>query len=183
MLAATVLSGCAAWAPKPPADGVLSGRLAVRIQSEPARSMSSTFELGGAEADGWLRLIGPLGATVAEARWDTAGAVLTTSNDERHYDSLDALSQDVLGDRFPLAALPDWLRGRPWAGAPSRPLDAADPPSSPGAAADAATAPHGIRPGFEQLGWIVDLGRFDRGAVGATRAAPTVMTVRVLLDR
>jgi len=70
----------------------------------------------------------------------------------------------VLGESLPLAALFDWLRGRPWPGATSRPLP----------------APGGV--GFEQLGWVVDLARFDQAAVAASRARAPAVTVRAKLD-
>jgi outer membrane lipoprotein LolB len=68
----------------------------------------------------------------------------------------------VLGETLPLAALFDWLRGRPWPGAPSRPV----------------AAP----PGFEQLGWRVDLARFAEGQVDARRDRAPAVNVRARLD-
>ena len=55
----------------------------------------------------------------------------------------------------PLAALIDWLRGRPWPAAPSYANDA----------------------GFQQLGWQIDLRRYEEGALVAERASPPT-TVR-----
>ena len=38
---------------------------------------------------------------------------------EAAYADLDALAAAALGEGVPMLALFDWLRGRPWAGAPS----------------------------------------------------------------
>lgn len=143
---------------------VLSGRLAVRVESQPVRAVSSGFELAGNDREGWLRLNGPLGATVAQARWDGQGVTLITSDGERQFADLGALSRGALGEELPLQALPDWLRGRPWPGATS-------------------SSRSGPDPGFEQLGWTVDLKAFDRGALVASRSSPPAATLRVLLER
>jgi outer membrane lipoprotein LolB len=61
---------------------------------------------------------------------------------------------------LPLAALFDWLRGRPWPRAASQ--------ERPG--------------GFEQLGWTVDLSRRTEGWLLARRLAAPEVTVRLRLD-
>ena len=66
----------------------------------------------------------------------------------------------ALGESLPLAALPDWLAGRPWPGAPHTPGEA----------------------GFVQLGWQVSLARRSEGWIEARRAAPPAVLVRVKLD-
>ena len=109
---------------------------------------------------------------LAQARWSPAEVVLTTPRETRRFASLDALTREALGESVPIEAWFDWLRGRPWPGAPSAPLEAApNPPSNPPA------------PGFRQLGWRVDLSQFDAGTIAATREAPApVVTVRIRLD-
>lgn len=126
-----------------------------------ARSHSAAFELSGDAREGWLRLLSPLGTVVAQARWSPAGVQLQSDGGPRDYPSLDALAEDALGEALPLAALPDWLRGRPWDGAPSQPR------------AD----------GFEQLGWQVDTqGLAREGLLLARRSQPSVIQLRVRLD-
>ena len=71
----------------------------------------------------------------------------------------------MLGESLPVAALFDWLRGRPW----------------PGAASTTTVAPADA--GFEQLGWIVNLARFDESWVAARRDAAPTVTVRARIDR
>lgn len=67
----------------------------------------------------------------------------------------------MLGESLPVAALFDWLHGRPWRG-----------------------AAHVIAaPGFRQLGWAVDLARFADDTIVAVREQLPAVTVRVKLDR
>jgi outer membrane lipoprotein LolB len=165
LLAAAALAACATPSP-PPAAGPLSwtsGRLSVRIAAsaeQPAQSLTAAFELRGDGDAGELRLNSPLGTRMATARWGSGLAELSTADGERRFGSLDELSRRTLGEVLPLAALPDWLAGRPWPQAPHRQL------------AD----------GFEQLGWrVLQAGRAD-GWVEAHREAPPAVALRVRLD-
>ena len=163
-LALAGLALLAACATKPPADAV-SGRLALKVDAgadTPARSLSSAFELRGDGERGELTLSSPLGTVVARARWAPGEATLATHEGERRFDDLDALARDTFGEILPLRALPDWLQGRPWAGA-------ADQPLQPGA-------------GFVQLGWQIDLARFGAGQLQARRDAPPAVRLRVQKD-
>ena len=99
---------------------------------------------------------------LAQARWAPGSVVLATPQGEKQFADLDALTREALGESLPVAALFDWLRGRPW----------------PGAASSAASGP-----GFEQLGWVVSLARFDDAWVEARRESPPAVTVRAKLDR
>lgn len=144
------LGGCASLAPEPAER--LSGRLALRVAAtgqQAERGLNASFDLTGNAQRGELRLSTLLGPQIAAAIWAPGEVRLTSSDGERHFDSLEALSREVLGEALPLQALPDWLRGRPWPGAAAR----------PGAAA------------FDQLGWQIDLARLAQGFVTATRAA------------
>ena len=145
----------------------LSGRLSVRVEADgatPARSVSAVFDLRGNPSAGRLDLSTPLGSMMAQARWSPTRVVLATPKGESDFPDLDALTRDVLGESVPVAALFDWLDGRPWPGAPSAP------------AADSGG-------GFEQLGWTVDLARYADAVVSAHRASPPPVTVRIKLDR
>ena len=160
LLLASLVAGCANL----PAPGSTSGRIAVRVDANggaPARSVGASFDLLGDGERGELRLSGPLGSTVALGRWSPGDAVLVDQRGERRFADLDALSLETFGEALPLRALPDWIRGRPWSGAPSQPT------------AD----------GFVQLGWQVVLARFAEGAIDAIRLAPPHASVRVRLDR
>lgn len=175
------LAGCAALRPPAPGPDVLAGRMSVRVESPRPQSVASDFELGGSGDRGWLRLSGPLGATLAQARWSERGAVLVTPEGERRFDDLGALSREVLGEDLPLRALPDWLRGRPWPGGESRPL-APSTPSTPSTSSMPGVAAGGSR-GFQQLGWTVDLAAFDAGTVVASRSEPSRVTLRARMIR
>ncbi len=168
-LAAAVLLGACAVAPRVaevPGD-TLAGRMAVRVESidgGTARSVSAAFELQGNADAGRLSLSTPLGSMLAQARWSPGSVWLVTPQGERQFADLDALTREVLGEALPVAALFDWLRGRPWPGAPSQ----------------AAISPN--EPGFAQLGWTVDLARFGDAWVTARRDSAPVVTVRAKVD-
>lgn len=169
--AAIVLGGCAT-PPRPAADlsapDQLAGRMTVRVDATPtsaARQVTAAFDLQGTPREGRLDLSTPLGTTLAQARWAPGKVALVTAQGETQFASLDELTREVLGESLPVAALFDWLRGRPWPGAPSTP------------AASAAD------PGFGQLGWQVSLARFADGWIDATRAQAPAVTVRARLER
>ena len=160
-LALAWLSGCATIARPAPE---LAGRLAVRVEAfegAPARSLSTQFELRGDAQAGELQLTTPLGSTAAQARWRPGAAELTTADGTRNFADLDALASELLGEALPLAALIEWLRGRPWAGASSVASDK----------------------GFEQLGWRIDLSRFAEGWVLAGRERAPALSVRARLEK
>jgi outer membrane lipoprotein LolB len=145
----------------------LAGRLSVSVAAgggAPARSFSAAFELHGSAEAGRLDLSTPLGSMLAQARWAPSRVTLTTPQGDTEFPDLDALTREALGESLPVAALFDWLQGRPWSGAPSVP---AAPPAL----------------GFEQLGWGVSLARFDEGLVSARRDSPPPVSVRIKLDR
>ena len=161
-LALSALLVACATPPRRAAD--ISGRLAVRVEAHegaPARSLSTQFELRGDAAAGDLQLTTPIGSVAAQARWRPGLAELVTADGSRSFASLDALAQDLIGESLPLAALIDWLRGRPWSEAPS-------------------VAREG---GFEQLGWRIDLSRLAEGWVLAARDRAPALSVRARLDR
>jgi outer membrane lipoprotein LolB len=165
-LALAALAGCAA-VPSAPPSATVSGRLALQVeafQARPAQSLSAGFDLRGDATTGELRLSTPLGTTLAAAYWAPGEARLVTPEGERRFDDLDALSRDTFGESLPLRALPDWLQGRPWAGAGA-----------------ARALPSG--PGFEQMGWTVDLAGFDAGQWRASRAGPPAVRLRAQLER
>lgn len=169
-LSLLLLSGCASLAPQSkPAlgdDGVrLNGRLSVQVSGSSGRPTGGNagFELLGSASAGQLELSTPLGSLVARARWGGGEVLLQTPNEERRFEDLDALTREMLGEAIPLAALFDWLRGRPW----------------PQAAHVAAVAP---AQGFEQLGWQLDLSQFGDGLIIASRAREPAVTLRARLD-
>lgn len=145
-----------------------SGRLSVQIEAvdtEPARSTSGAFELMGNAQRGRLDLNTPIGSTVARARWEPAGVFLETPQGNSQHPSLAEMTRTMLGEELPVPAMFDWLRGRPWNGAGSIAASLGEPA------------------GFHQLGWAVDLSKFDQARIVARRSTPPVVIVQVRLDR
>lgn len=164
---AVALGGCATVTPPSPEGDSLSGRLAVKVDADgtqPARSVSAGFELIGSSSVGRLNLTSPLGTVMARADWSPNDVRLITSDGETRYGDLDTLTREMLGESLPVAALFDWLRGRPWPGAPSQ---FTTPP---------------VEAGFDQLGWSVRLGRLGDGWVTAKRSRAPQVTVRAQVE-
>ncbi len=164
LLLAALLTACAtSRLPVNVSDDVLSGRLSLRVAAGPSsgeRSATLAYDLRGNPQTGQIEFSTPLGSIVARANWSPGQVALTTEQGERRFADLDSMSREVLGEVIPVAALFDWLRGRPWPGAATR-----------------ATST-----GFEQLGWQVDLSRFAEAQLLARRDTPPVVTVRALID-
>ena len=171
---ALLLQACATHPPPLPGH-VWSGKLGVRTDAapnSPARSMSGQFELSGNASSGQLILTSPIGTTVARARWsDPVGAQAEPSRIEleadgatTRYATLEDMMQRAIGDQLPLAAMFDWLAGRPWPAAPVQ------------RAADGSS--------FDQLGWHVDLAQLaGNQLIDAQRPQPApALHVRVKLD-
>lgn len=161
------LLGLAACAQLPSSSGErFTGRLALRVDGDAERSVSGGFELSGDAEQGELRLTTPLGTTAAQARWRPGEALLNGNGPIPHrFATLDQLTAATLGEPLPMAALFDWLHGRPWPRAASVPR------------ADG-------EPGFEQLGWQVGLSRWSEGWLDARRSEPPPgVTLRIRLDR
>ena len=108
-------TGCASPG-GPPRDGpsaeAWSGRLALRVDSEPAQTFSALFELRGNPQAGELILTSPIGNTLAQLHWSPGEAMLKNGNETRRFDSVDALIEAATGAVIPVGALFDWLAGR-----------------------------------------------------------------------
>ena len=89
-----------------------SGRLALRIDSEPVQTFAALFELRGNPASGELTLSSPIGSTLAQLRWSPGEALLKNGSQTRRYDSLAALAEAATGAAIPVGALFGWLAGR-----------------------------------------------------------------------
>ncbi len=85
--------------------------MSVQVQSAPPQTTSGSFELSGSPGNGALVLLTPLGNIAARVQWAPDSASITQGNQTRQADSLDALTQDLLGTSLPIAALFDWLNG------------------------------------------------------------------------
>ena len=168
LLSSALLAGCASLKHQPREAGEgdlhLSGRLSVQVAGVAggkAGGGNGAFELSGQPTAGQLGLSTPLGSLVARAVWRDGDVRLQTPEDERRFDDLDALTREMLGEAIPVAALFDWLQGKPWA--------------------QAAHTAQGS--GFEQLGWQIDLSHFGDGLIVATRKAEPAVTLKARIDK
>jgi len=94
-----------------------SGRMSVQVLDSPPQSTSGSFELSGSPASGELVLLNPLGNIVARVQWSPGQASSQQGTQTRQASSLDELTQSLLGTSLPIAALFDWLQGKPTAAA------------------------------------------------------------------
>lgn len=117
---AVSMSGCALPPPQTRSGtgqagdfSVWRGRLALRIDSEPAQSFAAGFELSGRPAQGELLLFSPLGTTLGQLRWSPQSAVWTHDGQTQSFDSVEALALQATGAALPVAHLFLWLDGQP----------------------------------------------------------------------
>lgn len=151
-----------------PGQQALQGQLSIKLQAfqdQPAKGISLGFFFTGNAQGGQLDLMTPLGSQVALVRWTPADAWLQTEQGDRHFDTLADLSDQVLGEPLPLAALMHWVQGHP----------------SPDLPAPTDTSAQS----FEQSGWRIDTTDLGAGKLNAQRPATAQqrgITVRVRLD-
>jgi len=172
------LSACSQFPARPPdtalqaasADQLaLQGQLSVKLQAfqgQEAKGLSMGFFFNGGPQGGQLDLMTPMGSQVARVHWTDTEAWLQTDQGNRHFNTLGDLSQEVLGEPLPLAALMHWVQGQP---APDLPAPTNTLPQS-----------------FEQSGWQIDTTEIGIGRLIAQRPASTTLrgiTVRIRLDR
>ena len=112
---AALLAGCATPA-RPITDTLQpeswSGRLSLRVDSEPVQTFAALFDLRGTTERGTLTLTTPIGSTLAEMRWSPGEALLKNGSETRRYGSVDELILAATGAAIPVDALFGWLAGR-----------------------------------------------------------------------
>jgi len=151
-----------------PGQQALQGQLSIKLQAfqdQPAKGISLGFFFNGNAQGGQLDLMTPMGSQVALVRWTPSDAWLQTEQGDRHFETLAELSDQVLGEPLPLAALMHWVQGRP----------------SPDLPAPTDTTAQS----FEQSGWHIDTTDIAAGKLNAQRPATAQqrgITVRVRLD-
>ena len=113
---ALLAAGCASpgGPAKPPESSIeaWSGRLSLRVDSQPVQTFSALFELRGAPQAGDLTLTSPIGSTLAQLHWAPGEALLKNGSETRRFDSVDALIEAATGAAIPVGALFAWLAGR-----------------------------------------------------------------------
>ena len=136
-------------------------------QTQPAEGQSFTFYLQAGIDTGQLDLMTPLGTQLAQVNWTPTGSRIQSSEGTQRFDSVDAMSQQLLGENVPLLALPYWLQGMP----------SPDFPSSVIA---------GDHSGFSQAGWQVTTVGLGQGRLVANRAPSSnarEISIRIRLER
>jgi len=111
-----VMAGCAqlsgGGAKAPATSDSWSGRMSLRIESEPVQTFAALFELRGSAEAGDLTLTTPIGSTLAQLHWAPGEALLKDGSHTRRFDSVDALIEAATGAAIPVGALFGWLAGR-----------------------------------------------------------------------
>lgn len=107
-------AGCAhpTSATKRPVDAhtmSASGKMSVRVASEPAQQLSAAFEFDGSMARGELRFFSPFATRLATLRWTADSAQWDAAGEQRNFASLEEASAQALGVALPLAAMLSWL--------------------------------------------------------------------------
>lgn len=94
---------------------VWTGRISLKVQTDPPQAFFAGFELKGRPDSGELSLINPLGSIVGVLRWSPLSAILESASGTKRSASVDELLEQVTGAAIPAAALFDWLAGTPTA--------------------------------------------------------------------
>lgn len=113
MVLSLMVAGCAHPIGKATGGASWGGRLALQVESDQTQSFSAGFELTGDALSGELALFNPLGGTLAVLAWTPGSATLRANDQVSNFDSLDVLVARATGTAIPVAALFDWLAGRP----------------------------------------------------------------------
>jgi outer membrane lipoprotein LolB len=113
LLAALAAAGCAELRPATEHEAVefeLQGRIATRYRDEAA---SGNIAWRHSKESDELLITSPVGSSIARIVRTGSEVVLTTA-DQKEYRAYDAeaLTEQALGFRVPLAGLTDWVRGR-----------------------------------------------------------------------
>ena len=112
---ALIISGCASPRRNDALDAsaeAWSGRLSLRVDSQPVQTFSALFELRGMPQAGELTLTSPIGSTLAQLHWSPGEAMLKNGAKTQRFDSVDALIEAATGAAIPVGALFAWLAGR-----------------------------------------------------------------------
>jgi outer membrane lipoprotein LolB len=111
---ALLAAGCATPRMTPvDANAYWSGRMAIQVLKDPPESLSAGFELQGSALTGEMVLLSPIGTTLARLEWTPQGARLAQGQQQVESTSLQRLGARLTGTELPIAALFEWLAGRP----------------------------------------------------------------------
>lgn len=166
---AALIAGCAAVPREPPpAEGFeMTGRVAVRHGAE---SATARMAWRHAPAFDELMISSPLGQGIAElTRRDGVYSLQTSDGRRVSAPDPEALTEEALGWRLPLAGLPDWVRGRP----------------QPGHAAETRYGDDRRATLVRQLGWTIEYLAWDdaTGLPSRLRLTREDLDIRLAIDR
>ena len=114
MACALLTAGCATPRMSPvDANAYWTGRMAIQVLKDPPESLSAGFELQGSAQAGEMVLLSPIGTTLARLEWTPQGARLAQGQQQVNSPSLQKLGARLTGTELPIAALFEWLAGRP----------------------------------------------------------------------
>ena len=117
LAAVLLVAGCAEMQfqrPQAEAEFELSGRIAVRFRDE---SSTGNFAWRHGARNDEVMITSPLGQGVARIVRDGESVTLTDAQGREHRAAdAEALTEQTLGFRLPLAGLADWVRARPGPG-------------------------------------------------------------------
>jgi len=114
MACALLSAGCATPRMSPAdANAYWTGRMAIQVLKDPPESLSAGFELQGSAQAGEMVLLSPIGTTLARLEWTPQGARLAQGQQQVNSSSLQKLGARLTGTELPIAALFEWLAGRP----------------------------------------------------------------------
>jgi len=147
----------------------LQGQLSIKIgalQGQSAKGLSLGFFFAGNTQTGQLDLMTLMGSQVAKVNWSPDQVWLVNDDGPKRFDSLNELSQTVLGEALPLRAMVHWMQGQP------------DPSLG---------SQVGAEPGmFTQEGWVIDTRDMDQKKLYAQRAPASgqrTVQIKIYLDR
>lgn len=107
-----LLSACAS-APRERSTAMWSGRIGLRVDSDPPQQLQAAFELQGTAQAGDLTLFNPVGGVLARLSWDARQATLERGDERWSRPTVEQLAEQLTQTPLPVQALFDWLEGRP----------------------------------------------------------------------
>ena len=90
-----------------------SGRMAIQVLKDPPELLSASFELRGSAQAGHMVLLTPIGTSLASLQWQPDHARLEQGHQHIESHRLQSLAARLTGTELPIAALFEWLAGRP----------------------------------------------------------------------
>ena len=103
--------------PNQPSELHWSGRMQIDVKGVRTLHITNDFELDVSDQEGELRILGPLGSTLAVITWGTPEMPATLESPQmsprvQSFDNLDSLMSHWLGTPIPSRTLLGWLQGQ-----------------------------------------------------------------------